>query len=408
MYDVATLRARIPALSAGTAFFDGPGGSQTPAEVAQAIAAALTAPLANQGPVTEAARNAAAIVTDARAAMADLLGADSDGVVFGRSMTQITYDLARTLADGWSSGDEIVVTRLDHDAHIRPWVQAAERAGATVRWVDFEGGRDGSGELTADHVAAALSERTRLVAVTGASNLIGTRPPIAEIAELTHRVGALLSLDAVHLAAHAPIDLAALHADFLLCSPYKFLGPHCGVLAAAPELLDTLHPDKLLPSSDFVPERFEFGTLPYELLAGVTAAVNVIASLCGSDFDSGSVTDRRARLRGAMTAVEAHEDGIRTSLEAGLAELPGVTQHARAAHRTPTLLLTFADRDPGTVANALAGRDINAPAGAFYALQASRHLGLDDAGGLRIGIAPYTDEDDITRLLDGLADMLAV
>lgn len=419
MYDVAALRARIPALRTATAFFDGPGGSQTPAEVAQAIAAALTAPLANQGTVTEAARNAETIVSDARAAIADLLGAPPQGVVFGRSMTQLTYDLARTLADGWASGDEIVVTRLDHDAHIRPWIQAAERAGVTVRWVDFDGGRDGSGELTAEHVAAQLTDHTRLVAVTGASNLIGTRPPVAEIAKLAHDAGARLSLDAVHLAAHAPIDLEALHADFLLCSPYKFLGPHCGVLAAAPELLDTLHPDKLRPSSDDVPERFELGTLPYELLAGVTAAVDVIASLSdpasasdpdpapGSHPDPASASDRRARLHDAMTAVEAHEDTLRVTLEAGLAQLPGVTQHARAVHRTPTLLLSFADHDPAAVAEALAAQNINAPAGSFYALEAARHLGLGDRGGLRVGIAPYTDSDDIARLLDGLGGILA-
>jgi cysteine desulfurase family protein (TIGR01976 family) len=413
VYDVATLRARIPALSSGTAFFDGPGGSQTPAEVAQAIAGALTAPLSNIGASTDASRHAESIVTGARRAMADLLGADPDGIVFGRSMTQLTYDLARTLAAGWSPGDEVVVTRLDHDAHVSPWVQAAERAGAAVRWVDFAGGRDGSGELTAGHVAAALSERTRLVAVTGASNLIGTRPPVAEIAALTHDVGALLSLDAVHLAAHVPVDLFALGADLLFCSPYKFMGPHCGVLAAAPELLETLHPDKLAPSSDAVPGRFELGTLPYELLAGVTAAVDVIASLSGSECEpepesDSESADRQARLHGAMTAVEAHEDSLRATLEAGLDELSGVTQHARAAHRTPTLLLTFDDRDPATVADALADRDINAPAGSFYALEASRHLGLGDGGGLRIGLAPYTDADDVARLLDGLADTLPV
>jgi cysteine desulfurase family protein (TIGR01976 family) len=405
MYDVAALRARIPAMSAGTAFFDGPGGSQTPAEVAQAIAGALTAPLANIGAPTEASRHAESIVADARGAIADLLGAQPDGVVFGRSMTQLTYDLARTLASTWGPGDEVVVTRLDHDAHIRPWTQAAERVGATVRWVDFEGGRDGSGELTADHVAAVISKRTRLVAVTGASNLIGTRPPIPEIAELAHAVGAPLSVDAVHLAAHASVDLEALQADFLLCSPYKFLGPHCGLLAAAPERLDTLHPDKLLPSSEAVPERFELGTLPYELLAGVTAAVDVIASL--SDPDPDSKPDRRARLRSAMAAVEAHEDTLRVTLETGLAELPGVNQHARATRRTPTLLLTFADHDPSAVAEALAAQNINAPAGSFYALEASRRLGLGDGGGLRIGIAPYTDAEDVERLLDGLAGVLA-
>jgi cysteine desulfurase family protein (TIGR01976 family) len=322
-------------------------------------------------------------------------------------MTQLTYDLARVLADGWGPGDEIVVTRLDHDAHIRPWVQAAARAGALVRWVDFDGGRKGSGELTAAAVTAHLTERTRLVAVTGASNLIGTRPPLAEIAALVHDQGALFSVDAVHLTAHAPIDLAAFGADLLFCSPYKFLGPHCGVLAADPALLETLHPDKLAPSSDKVPERFEYGTLPYELLAGVTAAVEVIASLApeapGPAEALPAGPGRRGRIVAAMEAVEAHEDALRFELERGLAELPGVTQHARAGSRTPTLLLTFADRSAAEVAEALAARGINAPAGSFYALEASRHLGLGDTGGLRVGLAPYTDADDVARLLEGIA-----
>ena len=401
MYDVAALRARIPALASGTAFFDGPGGSQTPAEVAQAIAAALSAPLANRGTVNAAARNAEEIVVAARQAVADLLGADPRGIVFGRSMTQLAYDLARTLADGWGPDDEVLVTRLDHDAHIRPWVQAAARAGAAVRWVDFD---PQSGELTAADVAAQLTARTRLVAVTGASNLIGTRPPLAEIATLAHERGALFSVDAVHLAAHAPIDLAAFGADLLFCSPYKFLGPHCGVLVADPALLETLHPDKLAPAPDAVPERFEYGTLPYELLAGVSAAIDVIASLA-SDDDGGR--SRRERVLAAMQAVEAHEDALRLELERGLGELPGVTQWARAARRTPTLLLSFSDRPAADVAQALAALDINAPAGSFYALEASRHLGLGDSGGLRVGLAPYTDAGDVTRLLDGLAATLA-
>ena len=400
--DVSALRTRIPALTSGVAFFDGPGGSQTPAEVASAIAATLTAPLANRGSLTQAARNAEAIVVGARSAIADLLGASPGGVVFGRSMTQLTYDVARTLAGGWGPGDEVLVTRLDHDAHIRPWVQAAQRVGATVRWVDFD---PRSGELTADHIAAALSERTRLVAVTGASNLIGTRPPVAEIADAVHAAGALFSLDAVHLAAHAAIDLSALHADFLFCSPYKFLGPHCGVLAADPALLGTLHPDKLGPSSDAVPDRFELGTLPYELLAATTAAVDVIASLAPPQTATG--VGRRERIRAAMRAVAAHEDALRAELERGLDALGGVTRHARAAHRTPTLLLTFEGHDAAAVAEALAAQGVNAPAGSFYALEASRHLGLGDAGGLRVGIAPYTDAGDVARLLDGLAGALS-
>jgi cysteine desulfurase family protein (TIGR01976 family) len=394
--DVAAVRSHIPALRSGAAFFDGPGGSQTPDVVAEAIASALTAPLSNQGSVTAAERNAAAIVTDARAAIADLLNTEPDGVVFGRSMTQLTYDISRAMAKRWVPGDEIVVTRLDHDANIRPWVQAAERAGATVRWADFE---PSTGELTAADVAAALTDRTRLVAVTGASNLIGTRPPVAEIAALAHERGALLYLDAVHLAAHACVDRVALGADLVACSPYKFLGPHCGALAAAPELLGDLHPDKLAPAADTVPERFELGTLPYELLAGTTAAVDFLASLAPA---TGGDASRRERLKNAYTAIETHEDALRVELETGLAEIPGVTIHSRAAHRTPTLLLTFAGRDAADVSLHLAAQNVNAPASNFYAMEASRRLGLGDEGGLRIGIAPYTDADDVTRLLNGL------
>jgi selenocysteine lyase/cysteine desulfurase len=246
-----------------------------------------------------------------------------------------------------------------------------------------------------------LSERTRLVAVTGASNLIGTRPPVAEIARLAHDAGALLAVDGVHLTAHAPVDVAALGADFFTCSPYKFLGPHCGVLAAAPSLLETLSPAKLLPSSDEVPERFELGTLPYELMAGTTAAVDFLAGLTGS---GGS---RRERLVAAMTTLEAYEDELRGDLEKELTALPGVRLWSRAAHRTPTLLVTFDDRDAADAYRFLAERGVNAPAGSFYAIEASRWLGLGDTGGLRVGLAPYSDRDDVDRLLAGLREWLA-
>jgi cysteine desulfurase family protein (TIGR01976 family) len=398
-YDVAAVRAQFPALRSGTAHFDGPGGTQVPTAVAQAVAATLTAPISNRGSVTAAERHADATVLDARAAMADLLGADPGGVVFGRSATALTFGLARTLAAGWGPGDEVVVTRLDHDANIRPWVLAAEAAGATVRWVAFD---PATGELPADDVAAVLTERTRLVAVTGASNLIGTRPPIAAIAGKVHAVGALLAVDGVHLTAHAPVDVGSLGADFFTCSPYKFLGPHCGVLAAAPALLETLHPSKLLPSTDAVPERFELGTLPYELLAGTTAAVDFLAALAP---DAGS--SRRERLVTAMTTVEEHEDRLRERLEAGLADLPGVRVWSRAAHRTPTLLLTFEGRNAADASRFLAARGVNAPAGNFYAIEASRRLGLGDAGGLRAGLAPYSDADDVDRLISGLREWLA-
>jgi cysteine desulfurase family protein (TIGR01976 family) len=397
-YDVAAVRAQFPALRAGIAHFDGPGGTQVPASVARAVADTLTAPIANRGRITTAERTADDVVCAARQAMGDLLGADPRGIVFGRSATQLTFDLARTLAAGWGPGDEVVVSRLDHDANVRPWVRAAETAGATVRWIAFD---PATGELATDDVAEVLTERTRLVAVTGASNLIGTRPPVAEIARLVHGAGAMLAVDGVHLAAHAPVDVAALGADFFTCSPYKFLGPHCGVLAAAPALLETLSPTKLLPSTDEVPERFELGTLPYELLAGTTAAVEFLAALTAAEGA------RRDRLVAAMTTLEAYEDELREHLEKELAALPGVRLWSRAAHRTPTLLLTFDDRDAADAYRFLAERGVNAPAGSFYAIEASRWLGLGDTGGLRVGLAPYSDQDDVDRLLTGLREFLA-
>jgi cysteine desulfurase family protein (TIGR01976 family) len=396
-YDVAAVRADFPALRAGAAHFDGPGGSQVPRQVAEAVAATLTAPIANRGRLTEAERTADDVVLAARAAVADLVGGDPGGVVFGRSMTQLTYDLSRTLAAGWGPGDEVVVTRLDHDANVRPWVQAAAARGATVRWADLD---PATGELTPEALGTVLSDRTRLVAVTGASNLIGTRPDVAALTALAHEAGALGYVDGVHLTAHAPVDVAALGADLYACSPYKFLGPHLGCVVAAPALLETLHPDKLLPSTDAVPERFELGTLPYELLAGTTAAVDYLAALGGGGAAGGG--DRRARLLAGMAAVEAHEDRLRERVEEGVAELPGLTRWSRARHRTPTLLLTWAGRPAAEVSRALAGRGVNAPAGSFYAIEASRALGLGDAGGLRVGLAPYTDDDDVDRLLEGL------
>ncbi|MGY1840386.1 MULTISPECIES: cysteine desulfurase-like protein [unclassified Modestobacter] len=397
-FDVAALRAQFPALRGGAAHFDGPGGSQTPLAVAQAVAATMTAPMANRGSVTQAERNADAVVREARQAVADLTGGEPGGVVFGRSATALTYELSRVLSAGWGTGDEVVVTRLDHDANIRPWVQAAEARGATVRWADFD---PATGELHAATVGALLSERTRLVAVTGASNLIGTRPDVAAISALAHDAGALVWVDGVHLTAHAPVDVTVLGADFFVCSPYKFLGPHCGCLVAAPALLETLHPDKLLPSTNAVPERFELGTLPYELLAGTTTAVDVLAGIAGPEGD------RRSRLTAAMAAVEEHEDRLRVRIEDGVRELPGVTLWSRAGRRTPTLLLTFAGRDAADAHRFLAERGVNAPAGSFYALEASRHLGLGDTGGLRVGLAPYSDDADVDRLLTGLRAWLA-
>ncbi|MGD6750581.1 cysteine desulfurase-like protein [Streptomyces sp. BH105] len=392
--DIAAVRAQIPALKSGTARFDAPGGTQTPAPVIDAVAAALSGPLANRGRTTEGERNADDIVAGAREALADLLGTTPGTVVFGRSATQLVYDLSRMLAKTWRPGDEVVVTRLDHDSNIRPWIQAAEAAGATVRWADFD---PETGELRPEHLEAVLSDRTRLVAVTAASNLIGTRPDLPALAALTHAAGGLFHVDAVHYASHAAVDLAALGADTLVCSPYKFLGPHLGVLTGRAELLDSLRPDKLLPSSDAVPERFELGTLPYELLAGARAAVDFLA-----DLGAGTGGSRRERLVASFAALEEHEDALRGRMEQGLADLDGVTRYSRAQRRTPTLLFTVEGHSPAEISRRLADHGIDAPAGSFYALEASRRLGLGDAGGVRVGLAPYSSAEDVERLLTAL------
>lgn len=397
-FDIARIRADFPALTNGWAFFDGPGGTQTPNQVIDAIADALANPLSNRGLVTEGEQNAERIVLDARRAVADLVGGDPRGVVFGRSATQLAYDFSRMLSASWKPGDEVIVTRLDHDSNIRPWVQAAERAGATVRWIDFD---PATGELDLDQYASTLGERTRLVAVTAASNLIGTMPPIAELSRLAHQVGALVYVDGVHYTAHESVDIDALGADFYSCSPYKFLGPHLGILTADPALLEGLRPDKLLPSTNDVPERFEFGTLPYEYLAAVTAAIGYLAELSGS-----TASTRRHRLIDSYAALGEHEATLRARLDAGVADLPGVTVHSRAKHRTPTMLISFDGRDAADAYTHLAKAKISAPASNFYALEASRQLGLGDEGGLRVGLAPYTTVDEVDRLIAGLREFV--
>ena len=397
-YDVDRLRAHVPALREGAAHFDGPGGTQIPDQVADAMNDALRSALSNRGRGTAAERRADDIVTGARQAMADLLGADARGIVFGRSMTQITMDIARTLAQNWGPGDEVVVSRLDHDADVRPWVIHAERAGATVRWAEFD---PTTGEMSPEAVLRHVTPATRLVALTGASNLIGTRPDLAAVGVGVHEHGALFYVDGVHLTAHAPVDIAAIGCDFYACSPYKFLGPHLGVLAASPDLLETLHPDKLLPATMVVPERFELGTLPYELLAGVTAAVDVLADLVPSEGD------RRERVLASMVALEDYEDVLHARMREGLESIPGIHLYSNAKHRTPTETFTIEGHNSDGVSAFLAERGVNAPAGNFYALEVSRWLGLGDAGGVRVGLAPYSNDDDVDRLIAGLRELTA-
>uniref|UniRef100_UPI002B272291 cysteine desulfurase-like protein n=1 Tax=Nocardioides sp. TaxID=35761 RepID=UPI002B272291 len=392
--DVTRLRAAFPALTtgagAGLVRLDGPGGSLVPQVVADATAAAMTSGMCQRGALTAPEQLTEATTIGAREAMGDFLGSDPRGIVFGRSMTALTFDLARTLSASWGPGDEVVVTRLDHDSNIRPWVVAAERVGATVRWLGFD---PETAEL--DDVRPLLNDRTRLVAVTAASNLFGTRPDVVGIAAAAHEVGAVVHVDVVHLAAHAAVDRVALGADVVTCSPYKFFGPHLGVLAADPAFLETLQPDKLLPSTDAVPERFEIGTLPYEQLAAVTAAVDFIASFATIDEHA----PRRERLVSAFAEFAAHEDALLARLLIGLDRLSHVHVLGRPASRTPTVLLRVDGHEPRAVYEHLAGLGVIAPAGSFYAIEASRHAGLGDTGGVRVGLSPYTTAIDLDRLI---------
>jgi len=395
-YDVEKIRADFPALKSGLAFFDGPGGSQVPTQVGAAIAAAITQPISNRGVTTLSEKSADEIVFGFRKAVGDLINADPAGVVYGRSWTQITYDFSRTLAKTWKPGDEIIITTLDHDSNIRPWVQAAEAVGAVVRWAKFD---TATGELPTSAISDLLNEKTRLVAVTGAGNTLGTRPNIQEISQAVHNTSALLYVDGVHLTPHTPIDMQAMGADFFGLSFYKIFGPHCAAIAAKPELLKTLNNDKLLPSTSESPERFEFGTLPYELMAGCTATIDYIANMVDG---SGS---RRQRIVNSMAAAEKYEEELFEYMESEIKAIPGVTLYGHAENRTPTLYFNLKGVAGAEVHKHLAGLKVNAPASNFYALEVSRALGLGDTGAVRAGLAPYSTKEDVDRLVAGLRQL---
>ena len=396
-YDVERIRSDFPALHSGLALFDGPGGSQVPTQVGRAIADAITQPISNRSVTTESERNADEIVLNFRQAVADLINADPGGVIYGRSWTQITYDFARTLARSWKPGDEIIVTKLDHDSNIRPWVQAAQAVGVVVRWAEFD---LETGELPTSAISKLLTSKTRLVAVTGAGNTLGTRPDLKALAEETHRAGALLYVDGVHLTPHASIDMQELGADFYGFSFYKLLGPHCAAITASPELLATLNNEKLLPSTSAVPERFEYGTLPYEFMAGCTATIDYIANLVQSNFPT-----RRERIIHSMQELEKYEEKLFRYMESEIESLPGVRTYGHAANRTPTIYFNLAGVESAQVYKHLAKLKVNAPAGNFYALEVSRALGLGDTGAVRAGLAPYSTEDDVSRLINGLREL---
>jgi cysteine desulfurase family protein (TIGR01976 family) len=397
--DVEAVRANYPALADGYAYLDGAAGTQVPSSVIDAMSAAQAAGIGNEGGAFPASERADRIVAACRAAVAALTGGEPDGVVLGPSMTALTYRFAAALGREWTAGDEIVVSRLDHDANVRPWVQAAERAGVTVRWAEVD---PDTGELQADQYAGLITERTRLVAVTAASNVLGTRPDVAAITALARSAGAVSYVDGVHATPHVPTDISALGADLYATSAYKWSGPHIAAVVGAPSLLDTLQPDKLVPSPDSVPERFELGTPPYESMAGVTAAVEHLAGLAAD----ASADGLRDRLLVSMAAVERHEQELFAAMLAGLESMPHVRLFGRAASRTPTAFFTVQDQTPRQVAEHLATRKINVWNGHNYAWEVTGALGIRESGSaVRAGLVHYNDAAEVDRLLAAVAGL---
>jgi cysteine desulfurase family protein (TIGR01976 family) len=397
-FDVARVRASYPALADGHAYLDGAAGTQVPFSVIDAIAAAYRAGIGNLGGEFPASGRSTAIVADCRAAVADLVGGVADGVIFGPSATALCYRISGALAKGWSPGDEVVVSRLDHDSNIRPWIQAAARVGATVRWAEAD---LATGELPAAQFADLIGPRTRVVAVTAASNAIGTRPDVAAIAALTHAAGALLYVDGVHATPHQPVDVTELGADFYTTSAYKWAGPHVAAAVAAPALLETLRPDKLAPSANEVPWRFERGTLPFADLAGMAAAVDHLAALAPAP----GAASRRERVLSSMAAVESYEASLFATLLGGLSGMRHVTLYGKAARRAPTAFFSVDGHSPQAVAAALAARAVNVWAGDNYAYELCTALGLEPDGAVRAGLVHYNDASDVDRLLTAVADL---
>jgi len=397
-FDIKAVRAQFPALSDGYAYLDGAAGTQVPQSVIDAIAGAYRGGLGNVGGEFPASERSTAMVAAARQAVADLVNGDPGGVILGPNMTTLTYRVAYALAKQWTAADEIVVSRLDHDANVRPWLQAAERAGATVRWAEPD---LATGELPAAQYATLVSERTRLVAVTAASNVLGTRPDVAAIAATAHDAGALCFVDGVHATAHGPADMLALGADFYATSAYKWCGPHIGAIVGRPEVLEGLRPDKLASSPDEVPERFEAGTAALADLAGVTAAVEHLAGL-----DPRATGSRRARLLASLGAAEAHEQELFAAMVGELAALPHVTLYGKPARRTATAYFRVAGYEPDAVAGHLARRRVNVWSGHNYAWELTGALGIRDSGGaVRAGLVSYSDQSDVDRLLAGVAEL---
>jgi cysteine desulfurase family protein (TIGR01976 family) len=430
--DLAYVRAQFPALAQTVnghpaVFLDGPGGTQVPQRVIDAISNYLSRDNANTGGAYATSCNTDAMLAEARAAMADFLNCGSDEIVFGPNMTTLTYAMSRAIGRELGPGDEILVTRLDHDANVSPWL-ALEEKGVTIRWAEIH---PGDCTLDVEDLAAKLNSKTRLVAIGYASNAVGTINPVKEIVRLAHAAGALAYVDAVHYGPHGLIDVAALDCDFLVCSTYKFFGPHMGVLFGKREHLQRLRPYKVRPLTDAIPNRWEWGTLNHECIAGITACVEYIADLgrrgqstCGdgrlgrqsSDARPPAISTRRAAIIAAFESIHRHEHALMNRLMAGLSEIPqlkiyGITDPSCFAWRCPTLAVRVvnqtADQTPLALATRLGDRGFFTWDGNYYALNLTERLDVEKSGGfLRIGLVHYNTAEEVDRLLEALREII--
>jgi cysteine desulfurase family protein (TIGR01976 family) len=408
---VAELRAEFPALQQTAngnplIFFDGPGGTQVPRSVIDAMGRYLTEANSNYHGAFLFSRRTDETVAAARGALADFLNAERPGeIVFGPNMTTLTFNISRAIGRTLSPGDEIVVTYLDHDANIAPWLALQER-GAVIRHVDID---PADCTLDMESLEAAITPRTKLLALGYASNAVGTVNDVRRATDMAHAVGAWVYVDAVHFAPHRLIDVQALDCDFLVCSTYKFFGPHLGALYGRYELLDELPAYKVRPADDAPPHKFETGTQPFESLAGATAAVDYLASV-GRRFETGT-TGRRSELKAAMSAIRVHEQELCQRLIAGLQEISdlqiyGITDPSRFDQRVPTVSFTMSGLTPKEIAQRLDQANIFAWDGNFYALAVAERLGLEGKGGmLRVGLVHYNTAEEVDTLLGVLADM---
>jgi len=417
--DLAALRSHFSALRltdpAGRpyVFFDGPGGTQVTDTVIAAMADYLTDANANRHGDFITSRRTEETIAHARQAAADLLNAPSPNeIVFGPNMTSLTFHLSQTIARELQPGDEVVVTHLDHDANIAPWMRLQER-GVVVRWADF---RPADCTLDLEGLHALLNERTRLVAVGYASNAVGTINDVARIAAWAHEVGAWAYVDAVHYAPHGPIDVQAVGCDFLVCSAYKFFGPHMGLLWGRGELLERMRPAKVRPAADDVPDRYETGTANHEALAGLTAAVEYLAEVgrrYGGPFlpHYAGFEGRRLALKAGLAAIQQYERGLCWQMIAGLQQVSGlrihgITDPARAGERAPTVSFTLAGRPAPEISRYLGDAGIFTWAGNFYALAVTERLGLEGQGGLlRVGLAHYNTAEEVGRLVETMGKL---